>query len=140
MEIQPVLLQVIFQVSQDHRIDPGSRKDGSESTPLPSLYYTIDTHSGTDTKRLAETPSVTGDGIGTAAIGQTSTYSSHPLPKGDTVGSVINTSSNDPITYQMPEHTYRSGAGVPLGAAGTAASIAFNKDRDQSRRCRINIM
>ncbi|KIW40651.1 hypothetical protein, variant 1 [Exophiala oligosperma] len=73
------------------------------------------------------------DGLGTAAIGTTSTYSSHYLAKGDPVGNVADPQSADPTTYKMPEHMYgSSGTGVPEGAAGTAASLAFNKDRQQS--------
>ena len=101
------------------------------SFPVLELLPLTETK-GTDAKHHAEAPSATGDRIGTATIGQTSTYSSHPLTTGDAVGSVVDSSSNDPITYKMPEHTYGSGAGVPSGAAGAAASLAFNKDRDQS--------
>ncbi|KEF56605.1 uncharacterized protein A1O9_06794, partial [Exophiala aquamarina CBS 119918] len=83
----------------------------------------------------------TGDNVGIAAIGQTSTYSSHTLRQGDAVGSVIDHKSQDPTTYKMPEHTFGQGtsasgekstSGVPAGAAGTAASRAFNKHNDQS--------
>ncbi|KIW19050.1 hypothetical protein PV08_03340 [Exophiala spinifera] len=73
------------------------------------------------------------DEIGTAAIGTTSTYSSHHLAKGDPVGNVIDSHSADPTTYKTPEHMYGSSSiGVPEGAAGTAASLAFNKDRQHS--------
>ncbi|KAK5325816.1 hypothetical protein LTR93_004037 [Exophiala xenobiotica] len=86
---------------------------------------------GTDAKQSAGTTS--GENIGTAAIGETSTYSSHNLRRGDPIGNVADTSSNDPATYRMPEHTYgSSNTGVPAGAASTAASLAFNKDQDSS--------
>ena len=95
----------------------------------------IDTSSGTDAKQSAGPTS--GDNIGTAAIGETSTYSSHHLRKGDPIGNVADTSSNDPTTYRMPEHIYgSSNAGVPAGAAGTAASLAFNKDQSSKSRDR----
>ena len=95
---------------------------------------------GTTTTGIS-TSRETGDSIGSAAIGQTSTYSSHTLRHGDAVGSVIDHTSRDPTTYKMPEHTFgqgtsatgeKSSSGVPAGAAGTAASLAFNKHQEQS--------
>lgn len=95
----------------------------------------------TDTTGPSSTSYNTGDSVGSAAIGQTSTYSSHTLRHGDAVGSVIDRSSRDPTTYKMPEHTFgqgtsatdeHSGSGVPPGAAGAAASAAFSKHNDQS--------
>lgn len=94
-------------------------------------YRISNSSSGLDTRQPArQNPD---DGLGTAAIGTTSTYSSHYLAKGDPVGNVADPQSADPTTYKMPEHMYgSSGTGVPEGAAGTAASLAFNKDRQQS--------
>lgn len=104
----------------------------------------IDPVIGADTAGIQSTSRETGENVGTAAIGQTSTYSSHTLRQGDAVGSVIDHNSADPTTYKMPEHTFgqgtstsgeKSSSGVPAGAAGAAgaaASLAFNKYNDQS--------
>ncbi|KAK5055247.1 hypothetical protein LTR84_012997 [Exophiala bonariae] len=101
----------------------------------------IPSGAGTGTTGISSTSHETGDSTGSAAIGQTSTYSSHTLRHGDAVGSIIDRSSRDPTTYKMPEHTFgqgtsasgeHSGSGVPPGAAGAAASAAFNKHNDQS--------
>lgn len=94
--------------------------------------------SGTDAKHGGDpaqtNPSsgLSGPGSGTAAIGETSTYSSHTLRKGDEVPSVIDPKSSDPTSYQMPEHSYTSSKGVPEGGPLAAAAAAFHKDRDYS--------
>ena len=64
-------------------------------------------------------------GTSSAAIGQTSTYSTHHLGKGDPVGSVADTQSTDPVSYQRPETATIGSAGVPPGSAQTAATRAF---------------
>jgi hypothetical protein len=86
------------------------------------------------------------DDIGTATIGETSTYSSHSLGRGDTLGSVIDPRSKDPTTYKTPEHSYTqpgptsgmssasAATGVPSGAAGTAALLAFQSHSDSSSK------
>lgn len=98
---------------------------------LCSYGVRTNSDSGLDTNQSARrNPD---DALGTAAIGTTSTYSSHHLVKGDPVGNVADPQSADPTTFKMPEHMYGSAStGVPEGAAGTAASLAFNKDRQQS--------
>ena len=68
-------------------------------------------HSGMDSAR---------DGSSSAAIGQTTTYSSTPLASGDPTGSVIDHGSRDPLTYKKPE------SGVPSGSAAAAASQAWH--------------
>ncbi|KAK5449375.1 hypothetical protein LTS15_008919 [Exophiala xenobiotica] len=109
-----------------------SNKEDPESTTSPSGPSGRVTGQGSHFAREEETTS-SGENIGTAAIGETSTYSSHNLRKGDPIGNVADISSNDPTTYRMPEHTYgSSNTGVPAGAASTAASLAFNKDQDSS--------
>ncbi|EXJ66548.1 uncharacterized protein A1O5_10217 [Cladophialophora psammophila CBS 110553] len=75
---------------------------------------------------------LSGPGSGTAAIGETSTYSSHTLTKGDTVGNVVDSRSEDPTTYRVPEHAYLSSKGVPEGGPLAAAAHAFHKDKDYS--------
>jgi hypothetical protein len=70
------------------------------------------------------------------AIGQTSTYSSTPLAKGDPTSSVIDPESKDPMTYQKPERASYGASGVPEGSATVAASKAFGKT---SGRCNICI-
>ncbi|KAJ9605691.1 hypothetical protein H2200_009540 [Cladophialophora chaetospira] len=90
---------------------------------------------GTDIKHDPEasaTSGLTGPGSGTAAIGETSTYSSHALPKGDTVGSVAHQGSSDPTTYQMPEQSYSASRGVPAGGPLAAAAAAFHKEKGYS--------
>ncbi|KAL2415490.1 hypothetical protein ABEF95_003905 [Exophiala dermatitidis] len=85
-------------------------------------------------EKAAENP--IGEGLGVAAIGETLTIKKRVLPKGDPVPSVIDPTSSDPTTFKMPEHSsYQPVAGVPPGAAETAASRAFNKanERDQTK-------
>lgn len=72
------------------------------------------------------------DGSGTAAIGQTTTYSSQPLASGDPTGRIVDHSSKDPMTYKMPEVGHASAAakgpsdrGVTSPAASAAASAAW---------------
>ncbi len=94
--------------------------------------YSLTQDQGTDAKQPSEAAQLndpTGEGVGIAAVGETSTYSSHPLAKGDAVGSVVDSQSNDPTTYQMPEHSYGSNAGDPTGASEAAAALAVQKDR-----------
>lgn len=70
------------------------------------------------------------DGIGSAAIGETTTYSTQPLASGDPIGSVMDHKSTDPMTYKMPEvgrHSTTGNAGVPPEAASAAASAAWTK-------------
>ncbi|KIV96078.1 hypothetical protein PV10_03658 [Exophiala mesophila] len=75
----------------------------------------------------------TSDNNGSIALGQTSTYSSFSLRKGDPVGSVVDHNSQDPTTYKMPEHSFGgASSGVPPGSAGTAASLAFSQHGDPS--------
>lgn len=64
------------------------------------------------------------DGTGQAAVGQTSTYSSHPLATGDKTSSVIDPSSSDANTFKRPEVS--STAGVGPGAAEAAARKAYD--------------
>ncbi|KIX08051.1 uncharacterized protein Z518_02706 [Rhinocladiella mackenziei CBS 650.93] len=88
-----------------------------------------------DAKRATETSStsgISGERTSIATMGETSTYSSHTLPEGDAVASVVDPTSIDLATYQMPEHSYGSSTGVPAGAAGGAASTTSNKDRNHS--------
>ncbi|OAL35365.1 hypothetical protein AYO20_05416 [Fonsecaea nubica] len=73
-----------------------------------------------------------GRGPGTAAIGETSTYSSHTLRTGDPVPNVVDFRSEDPATYQAPEHSYVSSRGIPEGGPLAAAAHAFHKDKDYS--------
>ncbi|KAK5026782.1 hypothetical protein LTR13_009822 [Exophiala sideris] len=89
-----------------------------QSEPSSSGYV-----QGTDARQ--PTGPTSNEELGTVAIGGTSTYRKHHLPKGDTVGSVIDPTSTDPTTYKMPEHTYQANTGVPAGSAGTAATLAF---------------
>ena len=70
----------------------------------------------------------TGDD-GSAAIGSTSTYSSHHLTKGDPTSGIIDHQSRDPTTFQTPEKS--AVLGVPSGAATTAASTAFNNGKER---------
>ncbi|KAJ4525377.1 hypothetical protein HRR90_003969 [Exophiala dermatitidis] len=87
-----------------------------------------------DQEKAAENTS--SEGLGVAAIGETLTIKKRVLPKGDPVPSVIDPTSSDPTTFKMPEHSsYQPVAGVPPGAAETAASRAFNKanERDQTK-------
>ncbi|KAI1609502.1 hypothetical protein EDD36DRAFT_73137 [Exophiala viscosa] len=93
-----------------------------QSEPTSSGYL-----QGTDARQ--PTGPTSDEELGTVAISETSTYRKHHLPKGDTVGSVIDPSSTDPTTYRMPEHTYQANTGVPAGSAETAATLAF-KDLD----------
>lgn len=60
---------------------------------------------------------------GTAAIGETTTYSSRPLASGDPVGSVVDHESTDPLTYKMPEHN-RATESASLQSPATATSSA----------------
>jgi len=72
---------------------------------------------------------------GTAAIGQTTTYSSRPLASGDPTGSIVDHESADPMTYKLPEaggHTGSATAakgtnetGVTSSASLAAASTAW---------------
>lgn len=74
----------------------------------------------------AATPSALGedDGTGRATIGETSTYSSHPLSTGDKTSSVIDPTSSDANTFRRPE--VPSSAGVGPHAAETAARRAMD--------------
>ncbi|KIX93210.1 uncharacterized protein Z520_11064 [Fonsecaea multimorphosa CBS 102226] len=74
----------------------------------------------------------TGPDPGTAAIGETSTYSSRTLRKGDPVPNIVDSRSEDPTTYRAPEHSYVSSTGVPEDGPLRAAALAFHKDKDYS--------
>lgn len=91
------------------------------------------TTAGTDPEATGtpSTSAATADD-GTAAIGQTSTYSSTPLAKGDPTSSVVDPGSSDPTSYRKPEATYEGGAGLPAGSATTAASLAFGNSQKQT--------
>lgn len=67
---------------------------------------------------------------GSAAIGETTTYSSQKLSPGDPISSVIDNQSDDPITYKKPESSRTSG-GVTSGAAQAAAGKAFHDDQQR---------
>jgi hypothetical protein len=69
-----------------------------------------------------ETDEYPGDRRGHAAIGETSTYSSHPLATGDKTSSVVDPSSSDPTTFKKPE---TSSTGVGPDAAEIAAQRAY---------------
>ncbi len=91
----------------------------TEGAPNPS---TGEHRSGPETGGITEQPS--------AAVGETSTYSSTPLPKGNSTGSVVDPESSDPMTYQKPETSYGgdgNNSGVPPGAASLAATRAFSR-------------
>lgn len=80
----------------------------------------------------------TEDGSGTAAIGQTTTYSSRPLASGDPTPSVIDHGSRDPLTYKFPEHGHEGiSGGVPAGSAAAAATQAFKNTQGESDLHRI---
>lgn len=61
-------------------------------------------------------------------VGQTTTYSTHQLGKGDPTPSVVDPGSSDPTTFKKPESTAPAAgsAGVPPNAAQAAASKAFS--------------
>lgn len=64
-------------------------------------------------------------------VGQTTTYSTHHLAKGDPTPSVVDPGSSDPTTFRKPESTAlgtgsTTAAGVPPNAAQVAASKAFS--------------
>lgn len=112
--------------------DSHSQNEGAaaENTTAPHLSP------DTGLKQTTQNPSADEPltpGLGTVSIIETLTYKSHVLPPGDTVPSVIDPTSDDPLTFVMPEHTYRSTTGVPSGAAETAASTAFNKDSSREK-------
>lgn len=69
---------------------------------------------------------------GSAAVGSTSTYSSHHLGTGDPNPSVVDRSSNDPTTYQTPEKNLDTG--VPAGSATMAATAAFAGRKEGTSR------
>ena len=63
-------------------------------------------------------------------VGQTTTYSTHHLAKGDPTPSVVDPESSDPTSFRKPESTAPAtgsitAAGVPPNAAQVAASKAF---------------
>ncbi len=70
----------------------------------------------------------------TAAIGQTSTYSSYPLATGDSTSRVIDRESGDPTTHRQPEtmSSPTSRAGVGGGAAQAAAAHAWPEDTQKN--------
>lgn len=63
----------------------------------------------------------------TAAVGQTTTYSTHHLGKGDPTGSIADPQSADTTTFKKPETATIGDAGVPQGSAQVAAATAFEK-------------
>ncbi|KIW88316.1 uncharacterized protein Z519_10883 [Cladophialophora bantiana CBS 173.52] len=99
----------------------------ARTTSLHRAYRPTNSATDTDARQPKSGPD-----SGTAAIGETSTYSSHALPKGDTVGNVVDSRSEDPTTYRVPEHSYLSSKGVPEGGPLAAAAHAFHKDKDYS--------
>lgn len=107
----------------------GSSMPGQESTTTgSSMPQTVGGPEGTGASQTSA-----GD-AGSAAVGSTSTYSSHHLTKGDPTSGVIDHQSQDPATFQTPERsgaTGATGAGVPSGAATTAASTAFNNGKER---------
>lgn len=76
----------------------------------------------------AAAPSALGDdeGTGQAAIGETSTYSSHPLSTGDKTSRVIDPTSSDVNTFRRPEVSSSTGVGP------NAAEIAAQRAMDPS--------
>jgi hypothetical protein len=102
---------------------PATSTDNAQSTAGPEVGG--DKHVGT--MDPSSTGAFTQENPTSGAVGETTTYSSTPLAKGDPTSSVIDTESTDPVTYQKPEHTYTGGndTGVPEGAALLAASKAF---------------
>ena len=64
---------------------------------------------------------------GQAAIGQTSTYSSHPLSSGDQTSSVVDPTSSDPNTFKKPETS-------TTGVSSDGAEIAARKAMDPESR------
>lgn len=110
---------------------------GSEmgTAPDPSTsaaQYTTGPEAGGDqhvgTVDPSNMPGTTQENPTSGAIGETSTYSSTPLARGDPTSSVIYSESTDPMTYQKPEHLYTGSGdtGVPEGAAAMAASKAYS--------------
>lgn len=73
-------------------------------------------------------PSQLSQGGSDPPAGQTTTYSTHHLTKGDPTPSVIDPESSDPTTFKKPEATAPAtgSAGVPPNAAQVAASKAFS--------------
>lgn len=82
--------------------------------------------------------------VGTAepgtAIGQTSTYSTRHLAKGDPTPSVIDPESSDPTTFKKPESslagaTSSTETGLASNAAQLAASRAFTGSSQGGKQC-----
>jgi hypothetical protein len=91
--------------------------------PQASGELEANNHINTATAEEEETDEYPGDRGGQAAIGQTSTYSSHPLATGDKTSSVVDPSSSDPTTFKKPE---TSNTGFGPDAAEIAAKRAYN--------------
>ena len=68
-------------------------------------------------------------GSGSAAVGQTTTYSSQPLASGNPTGSVIDNKSSDPLTYKKPESGSQlvGNSGVTEDGAAQGAAAAWHK-------------
>ncbi|KPI35379.1 uncharacterized protein AB675_11671 [Cyphellophora attinorum] len=109
--------------------DLGSTVTGQRDTPgtrdVAAAQGTTGPEAGGD--QHVGTVSAGSQAPSTAAIGQTSTYSSHRLGKGDPTGSVADPQSTDPISYQKPETATIGDAGVPEGSAQIAATKALEK-------------
>ena len=89
--------------------DLGTRQEGNHPNPT----------SNASALRESEGTGQTGQ----AAVGETSTYSSHPLSTGDKTSSVVDPTSPDTNTFRRPEAS--SSAGVGPNAAEIAARRAF---------------
>ncbi|ETN46840.1 uncharacterized protein HMPREF1541_01029 [Cyphellophora europaea CBS 101466] len=102
--------------------DPGI--GGTRSDPQAALSSTGPETSGGG---HISTANPSGTSQGATAIGQTSTYSTHHLSKGDPTPSVVDPQSSDPTSFKKPEASTGAGtgAGVPPNAAQVAASKAF---------------
>ncbi|OAP64101.1 hypothetical protein AYL99_00073 [Fonsecaea erecta] len=104
---------------------------GAATTPQGNVI-TGDTLGAQKTHAVTPATGLVAPSSGIAAIGETSTYSSHTLRTGDPVPNIVDSRSEDPTTYRAPEHSYVSSKGVPEGGPLAAAALAFHKDKDYS--------
>ncbi|OQU99263.1 hypothetical protein CLAIMM_04923 isoform 2 [Cladophialophora immunda] len=114
---------------------PKSEEQSADASAAPQENTPAGDALGVGAQQTHEAHPVTGSSgpdPGTAAIGETSTYSSHTLRKGDPIPNVVDSRSEDPTTYRTPEHSYGSNKGVPEGGPLAAAAHAFHKDKDYS--------
>lgn len=71
-------------------------------------------------------------GTGTAAVGQTTTYSFQRLGKGDPVGSIVDRDSNDPLSFSRPETGYGPGLHSGHEHAAATSNRSANENLGQS--------